>query len=173
MRNTKNRIWLKNLKWFWNNLLSISLRMVFTNLNEREIKKYTPCPVSSFHRRNFVGVRIRHKYRLLNNSDQSADSFRWCCPSFMNSSRTPNESALSEGGILFDFSPFEICKNHLQWNWQYSHININRFSRKTFRRPWTATFKLRLCWNINYVCFVMFVSLLYLLVGVLLSFRIQ
>ena len=32
----------------------------------------------------------------------------------MKSSRTPNESALSEGGILFDFSLFEICKNPLK-----------------------------------------------------------
>ena len=53
--------------------------MVFTNLKEREIKKYTPSPVSSFHRNNFVEVRIRP----INNSDQSPYSFRWCCLSFM------------------------------------------------------------------------------------------
>ena len=46
-----------------------------------------------------IALRDKHGYvtnSILDNSDQSADLFRWCCPSFMNSSRTPNESALSE-----------------------------------------------------------------------------
>ena len=32
----------------------------------------------------------------------------------------PMNRPYRRGGILFDFSPFEICKNHSQWNWQYS-----------------------------------------------------
>ena len=46
-----------------------------------------------------IALQDKHGYvtnSILDNSDQSADLFRWCCPSFINSSRTPNESALSE-----------------------------------------------------------------------------
>ena len=111
--------------------------------------------------------RIRTKNKLIENAlNFSAQVYHMHMPPHLHTlSQNPSSNTL-EPKIL-QWPPFNIVFRF------YSHININRFSRKTFRRPWTATFKLRLWWNINYVCFVMFVSLLYLLVGVLLSFRIQ